>query len=176
VDGIGGCVLDDNDPDAARGTGSFSITWNGTNSPAYFQFDIGTAVLNRPRDIPAFGNAVNLRFFAKGDAASRTLEVNIYRQGQQGPIATEWFLLTTSWTDYALSIPSGIRPQDLLAVQYLMDSSQDPGGGSAKLDDIRIDTRGSPGYDRLRDIQSYIANWAPDNSPPNTPQFRDNQM
>jgi len=183
-DGFGNITPPDgNDPDAPPGgISSYLMVWNGSGSNGYFQFDISCNIPNTPRDISNFGTARKLRFFAKGGLTGNgqvtQVQVNVFQRVApptcdfvHTPIATQWFQLTTGWSEYVLDISSaGLSPQDLWAVQFLMDSSRDVGGGTARLSNVRIDT---DGYDPLRGIQSYIAHWAPTNSPPNTPGYRD---
>ena len=97
--------------------------------------------------------------------------MNVYRVLSGGgfqQVASAWFTLGTTWADYALDLPAALRPQDLHAVQFLMDTAHDAGGGTARLDEVRIDT---DGFDRLRVIQSYVGSqWAATGSPLTTPQ------
>ena len=174
-DAITNVTVDDNNPDAARGTSSYQMSWDGSNGNGYFQFDTGLCIQNRPRNIPDFGMARKVRFYSKGDIPGRQVQINIYRVTTRpcnfALVASQWFSLSTSWTDYVLDISSaGLRPQDLHAVQFLMDSTHDAGGGTVLLDEVRID---SDGFDPLRGVQSYIAHWADRNSPPGTTQWRD---
>jgi hypothetical protein len=173
-DAITNVTVNDNNPDAAKGTSSYQITWDGSGSNGYFQFDIGCSVPNRPRDnFSGFGLAHKVRFYAKGDVAHRQLKVLIFQRTSctVSLVASQWFSLTTNWADYALDISGlGLRPQDLHAVQFLMDPTHDPGGGTALLDEVRID---ADGYDSLRGIQSYIAHWSDNNQPPTSPGWRD---
>ncbi len=166
-------TLDGNDPDAGLGLSSFKMTWDGSGANGYFQFGAGATVANRPRDILNFGQAHAVRFLAKGDVAGRQLQVNVFRTtaGSFQQVASEWFTLTESWLDYKLPLPAGLRSQDLHAVQFLMDPAHDNGGGTVRLDEVRVD---SDGFDPLRLVQSYQPGaWAPTDSPPNTPQGRD---
>src|SRR5262249_35354339 len=91
-------------------------------------------------------------------------------------VASQTFTLGTTYQDDAVALPAGLRPQDLHAVQFLLDAAHDA-GATIHLDEVRIDTlppAGAVGFDPLRVIQSYQpAGWAPTNSPPDTPQGRD---
>jgi hypothetical protein len=173
-DAITNVTVDADNPDAARGTSSYRMTWGGNNGNGYFQFDIGCTVPNRPRDnFSGLGLAHKVRFYAKGDVPNRQLEILVFQRisCNVALVTSQWYSLTTDWADYVLDISSaGLRPQDLHAVQFLMDSTHDAGGGTVLLDEVRIDT---DGFDPLRGVQSYIAHWADTNSPPNTPQWRD---
>lgn len=160
-------TLDGNDANAGRGRTSFRMTWNGPGPNAYFQFGFGAGVANRPRDIPDFGFARAVRFLAQGDVSGRQLQVNIYRTtpsgGFSGPVASQWFLLTTSFADYTLTLPPNLRPQDIHAVQFLIDQTHGAGpGATVRLDEIRIN---ADGFDPLRVVQSFV--------PQNTSQVRD---
>ncbi len=174
-------IPDGNDPDAPPGfISSYLMSWSGVgeNDNAYFQFDISCNIANRPRNIPNFGLAHNVWFYAKGLSANLQLEMLVFEQVPlQGgtctymQVASYWFPLTTGWEEYALDISSAmLGPQQLFAVQFLVNPAHDPSSGSLLLADVRIDT---DGYDPLRGIQSYIPHWAPTNSPPNTPGGRD---
>jgi hypothetical protein len=172
-DAITNVTVDDNDSDAADGTSSYAMTWNGQGVNGYFQFDIGCNVPNSPRTAANFGLARQVRFSAKGDIAGREVELLVFERNacNGASFASAWFSLTNSWRDYGLDISSfGLTPQQLHAVQFLMNSSMDSGGGTVLLDDVRIDT---DAYDPLRGIQSYIAKWADKNSDPNSPAGRD---
>lgn len=183
-DGFGNITPPDgNDQDAPPGgISSYLMVWNGSGPNGYFQFDISCNIPNTPRDISNFGTARKLRFFAKsgltGNGQVSQVQVNVFQRVPpptcdfvHTPIATQWFQLTTSWSEYVLDISSaGLPPQDLWAVQFLMDSSHDVGGGTVRLSKVRIDT---DGYDPLRGIQSYIPHWAATDSPPNSPGYRD---
>jgi hypothetical protein len=172
-DAITNFTPNDNNPDAAFGTSSYQMTWNGAGGNAYFQFDIGCTVANRPRDAANFGNVSRVSFYAKGDANNRQVEVLIFKRSSCtfSLLTSQWFTLSTAWSNYSIDISAyGLRPQDLHAVQFLMDSSHDSGGGTVLLDNVRL-LSGS--YDPLRGIQSYVANWADKNSDPNTPAGRD---
>lgn len=172
-DAITNVTVNDNNPDAACGTSSYQMTWNGSGPNGYFQFDIGCSVPNRPRDNFSYGLAHTVRFYAKGDVTNRQLEVLVFQRSSCTPIqvAAQWFSLTTNWVDYALDISSlGLRPQDLHAVQFLMNPANDPGGGTVLLDEVRIDT---DNYDPLRGVQSYIAHWSDGSGPPNSSSWRD---
>jgi hypothetical protein len=165
---------DGNDPDAPPGgISSYLMFWNGMGDNAYFQFDIGCpADGNGPRDIPNFGMAHKVWFYAKGDIPNRMLEVLLFQRASctGSLVASQWLSLTTSWAEYSLNVPANLRPQDLHAVQFLMDPAHDPGGGTVLLSNVRIDT---DGYDPLRGVQSYIPHWGDPNAPMNTPSWRD---
>lgn len=160
--------LDGNDPDAGRGTSSFRMT--ATAVDAFFQFGLGVAVANRPRDDAAFGLVRGLRFLAKAQTANQQLTVKVFRTTAGGfqQVAAQTFTLTTSWQDLVLTLPASpaLAPKDLHAVQFVM-----PTAGTVRLDEVRLST---DGFDRLRVLQSYTpAGWAATNSDPNTPAGRD---
>ncbi len=169
---------DGNGPDAPPGeVSSYLMFWNGVGDNAYFQFDISCNIANSPRNISNFGIAHTVRFYAKSEGPSLQLELLVFEQvPQQGLcipslVAWHWFPLTTSWQEYALDISSaGLAPQNLFAVQFLMNPMEDPQGGTVLLSNVRIDT---DGYDPLRGIQSYIPHWGDPNAPMNTPSWRD---
>ncbi len=162
-------AIDDNNPDAAFGTSSYAMSWSGVGQ-FHAQFDIGCSVTNRPRDAVNFGLARQVRFYARGDSPGRQVELHLFKRSSCNftQFATQTFSLDTTWSDYGLDISSfGLRPQDLHAVQFLVNASS---SGTVLLDDVRIDT---DGFDPLRGIQSYIAKWADKNSDPNSPAGRD---
>jgi hypothetical protein len=165
---------DGNDPDAPPGgISSYLMFWNGTGDNGYFQFDIGCpADDDGPRDIPNFGMAHEVWFYAKGDVTNRRLKVLLFQRASctGSLVASQWVPLSTSWDEYGLNVPANLRPQDLHAVQFLMDPADDPGGGTVLLSNVRIDT---DGYDPLRGVQSYIPQWGDPNAPMNTPSWRD---
>lgn len=177
IDSAVNVTLDGNDPEAARGASSLQMVWSGSGPNGYFQFGIGPNVANRPRDIPDFGQAHSVRFLAKGEIAGRQVQVNVFQTASGTGFqlaATQWFTLSTSFADYAVNLPAGLRPQELFSVQFLMDAAHDAGGGIVKLDDVHITTDGT---DPLRLIQSYTAPpWAPTGSPISSPQGRDNAI
>ena len=71
-DAITNITVDDNNPDAARGTSSYQMTWNGNNGHGYFQFDIGCTVHeSSPRHSGLRTSAHSVRFYAKGDIPNR---------------------------------------------------------------------------------------------------------
>jgi len=166
-------TIDDDSPDAAKGTSSYAVTWDGT-AKGYFQFDIGCTVPNSPRTAVSFGVARHVRFYAKGDLQTgRIVYLNLFQRSSCNPIrfAAATFTLGEAWQDYDIDISSfGLRPQDLHAVQFVLDSADKQGAGTIRLDEVRIDT---DAYDPLRGIQSYVAHWADKNSDPNTPAGRD---
>lgn len=167
-----GLALDSNDPDAGRGTSSFRMTWDGSRPNAYFQFVIGSRVSNRPRKTAAFGLARRLLFLAKGDVAGRQVQVNVFRVtagSGYAKIASKWFPLSAGWAEYDLAF-APLAPASLHAVQFLMDSSHDPGGGTVRLDEVRI---GTDGFDPLSVVQSYRALPAATGSAGTTPPGRD---
>jgi hypothetical protein len=162
-------TINGDNPDAADGTSSYAMTWDGTGGSGHFQFDIGCTVSNRPRDAVNFGLARQVRFYAKGDFPSRQLQVYLFKRSPCNftQFVTQSFTLNTSWQSYSLDISSfGLRPQDLHAVQFVISVQ----GGTVLFDDVRIDT---DAYDPLAGIQSYIAHWAAQDSPPDTPAWRD---
>jgi hypothetical protein len=161
-------AVDDNNPDAPFGTSSYAISWTGAGQ-FHVQFDIGCTVRNRPRDALNFGVARHVRFYAKSETA-QLVQVAVWKRVacdiSQAAIRT--FTLGSTWQDYDLDITSLIlRPQDLHAVQFLINPSN---SGTVLLDEVRIDT---DAYDPLRGVQSYIAKWADKNSDPNSPAGRD---
>jgi len=172
--GSGSVSLDPDNPSAARGASSLLMSWNGSGSNGYFQFSIATPDVpqaHRIRDIPGM-TASAVRFLARGDVARRMLEVNIFQVNGNSyqQILSHWFTLTTGWRDQVLKLPAPLAPTDLWAVQFLMDSQHDAGGGSVWLDDVRLDTSSADPYQA---VQSYQALWAPTTSSPNTPPDRD---
>src|SRR5664279_2211221 len=74
-DAITNVTVDDNNPDAARGTSSYQMSWDGNNGNGYFQFDTGLCIQNRPRNIPDFGMARKVRFYGKGDISGRQVQI-----------------------------------------------------------------------------------------------------
>jgi hypothetical protein len=150
-------TLNGNDPHAGRGRTSFTMTWTGAATNAFFQFGIGPSVENRPRDIPNFGFAHAVRFMAAGDVLGRQVQVNVFRTSGtsfSGPIASQWFGLSTGFIDLVLNLPQGVRPQDIFSVQFVMDQAHGGGPGArVSLDEVRID---ADGFDPLRLVQSYV--------------------
>ncbi len=133
------------------------MSWPGNGTNGYFQFDIGCTVPNRPRDAVAFGMAGKVNFYAKGDTDGRQVELLLFKRSSCNvtSLTSQWFALSTSWANYSLDISSfGVRPQDLHAVQFLMDSTHDAGGGTVHLDDDANPYRHIRSH--LRGIQSYI--------------------
>jgi autotransporter-associated beta strand protein len=158
---IDSCVrltLNGDDPDAGFGLTSMKATWDGTGVNGYFQFGIGPNLANRPRDISDLGYAHTVRFMAKGDTAGEQITVNVYTVS--GAYFTKQVTLPASWTstspsayDY-VSLPQGLKPSDLTAVQFVMGDGLPSGNKSFWVDEVRIDT---DGYDPLRIVQSYLA-------------------
>jgi hypothetical protein len=132
IDASAHVSLDGDDPDAGLGLSSFRMTWDGSGPNGFFQFDTGPAPANWPRDVPNFGAARAVRFLAEGDMAGRQLQMNVFQTTPGGfqQVASQWFTLTASWRDYELPLPAGLRPQDLQAVQFLMDTAHDGGGAT----------------------------------------------
>ena len=167
-------TLDGNDPDAAQGLSSFRATWDGTGPNGYFQFGLGLA---GPRAIPDFGFAQQIRFMAKGDQAGQQVRVNVFRALPGGgyqllPTASRVISLeTTRWGEVTLDLPTGLKPSDLQAIQFVLGDGLDAGHGTFRLDELRIDTDGS---DPAQLAQSYRPQaWAPTASPADSPAGRD---
>jgi hypothetical protein len=177
IDDAARVTWDGNDPDAARGLSSMRVTWNGTGPNGYFQFGLGTSHSNRPRNIPQeFGQALQVRFMAKGDTNSQQIRVNVYRTTADGgfqrtAVASQVINLSKQWVDYVINLPPGLAPSDLHAVQFIMGSGLNAGNRTFRLDEVRISTEG---FDPLRLFQSYVPGfWAPSSSSPATIQGRD---
>lgn len=168
--------VDGNDPDAARGLSSFRVTWDGSGANGYFQFGIGTGQANRPRELPEFGQAHAVRFFAKGDTDGQQVAVHVFRTDAgdgwtQLETSPEVVTLSTEWQSVQVDLPAGIAPSELHAVQFVLGDGLSSGGGTFWLDEVRINT---DGYDPLRVLQSYRpGDWAPTDSALTTVEGRD---
>src|SRR5207244_4836457 len=107
------------------------MQWTGSGPNAYFQFGLGSAVADRPRDIADYGTASRVRFMAEGDVAGRQLQLNVFQAlpagGFTGPVASAFFSLSAGWANYELALPAGLRPQDVHALQFLMDTAHGAG-------------------------------------------------
>lgn len=160
INDVARVTLDGNDPEFARGTSSFRATWNGLGGNGYFQWGLGFGVAERPRDIPDFGMARAIRFWGNPDVHGRQIQINVFQVSGQTfdpqPIASQWVALSSGWNEYVVAIPP-TSPRNLHAVQILMDSAHDPGGGTVRLDEVRIST---DGFDPLRVIQSFRGKWS----------------
>jgi uncharacterized repeat protein (TIGR01451 family) len=154
-------VRDSNDPDAGRGLSSFRMTWDGNDGPAYVGLKLG---VNRPRDIPAFGMARNLRFLAKSDFANRQLWVNVLVGGSSPQTLTKSFVVGQNWADYNFELPP-LTPKDISEVQLKISQS-----GTFRFDEVRFDT---DGFDPARIVQSYRPLWASAGSPGGSVAYRD---
>jgi hypothetical protein len=158
VNNSGNATLNGNDPNAGFGRSSFTMTWNGSGTNAFFQFGIGPDVGNRPRNIPNFGSALAIRFLAAGDVSGRQMQVNVFQTVGSGssssPVASQWFTLQAGFLDYVMILPAGLGPQNLYSVQFLMDQAHGmTTGARVSVDEVRINTQG---FDPLRLVQSYV--------------------
>ena len=158
-----GVHLDGNDPNVnsfSGGTSSCRMTVNSVGTTGWFQFNTD---MNRPRDIPDFGNASELRFLARGDKSGQQLKVKVVGDLPGNVSEKAWVrTLSTGWANYVVTLPAGLRPSDIDAVQFVLGDGLNQGNGTVRLDEVRI---GVDGFDRLRLAQSYRpAGWV-DNTP-----------
>jgi len=165
---------DGNDPDAAVGTSSFRLTWTGEGVNGFFDFGLGLAVPNRPRDLVDFGEVAEVRFFAKGDSMGQQARVKVFGLQTGGgffEIMSQVLTLDVAWGDYTLPLPPGWTPDELHAVQFVIGDELPAGNRTIKVDELRLATMGS---DPLRLAQSYRpGGWAASDSPPESPAGRD---
>jgi hypothetical protein len=159
INDVARMTLDGNDPNAAEGRTSFRATWNETGASGYFQFGFGTL---GPRDIRDFGFVHRLQFFVKGDTQGQQVAVNVFRTTPGGgwqklATAPAVITLTTSFQPFVIDMPSGIKPADLHAVQFVLGDGLPAGNGTFWLDEVRLMT---DGCDPARLVQSYRADLA----------------
>ena len=157
IDDITHLTVDANARDTVlAGYSSIRADWNssGGTPNGYFQFDVSPNIVNRPRDIAEFGDASSVRFFAKGDTNGQQIRANVFRVSGSGwqLVRSQTISLSTGWDSYQVNLPSGLRPQDLHAVQFVIGDGYPSGNGTFWLDEVRINAEG---FDPLRVVQSY---------------------
>ena len=160
-----GVQLNGNDPHVDPdfgGTSSWRMTVNNLGTTGWFQFN---TELNRPRNIPEFGSATELRFMAQGDKPGQQLKIKVLGTLPGSAPESSWIRpLSTAWADYSVALPAGVHPSKIDAVQFVLGDGLNQGNGTVYLDQVRL---GVDGFDRLRLPQSYRpAGWVSDNPEP----------
>ena len=134
-------IVDGNDLDAGRGSTSFRMSI-GQRGFAFLVFDF---TATPPRDIPEYGQAREVRFMAKGDTVGQEMRVRIRVNNAEIPEHKQ--ALTTAWQEYSVALPANLNPHDFAQIHFVLDSVDNEGKGTVKIDEVRVTT---DGFDRLR--------------------------